>query len=152
MMRKKSRKQHKRCNIRPSILCFHPSLLCYCHQKGKDLTRRRTRQRQKGGAKEMNLCVLWIPQCKEQYLEWFLSLMAAKATGNMRNKALIRCNLNIQQGGECFSTQTAAMHLTRANAFPWHQRVTVCKKTQHLLKVEYIQCLSFQHNFLLKND
>lgn len=44
----------------------------------------------------MNLCVWRIPLCKEQYLEHFLSLMAAKATGNMWNEVLIRWNLNIE--------------------------------------------------------
>ena len=43
-------------------------------------------------AKQMNGCVWWIPVCKEQYLEGFLSLTAAKATGNMWNKVLMRCN------------------------------------------------------------
>lgn len=87
--------------------------------------------------KEMNLCVWWIPVCKEQYLERFLSLMAAKATGNMWHKALIRCNLNIQEGGECFSSHAAAVILTQANTFPWHQRVSA----EHLFKMKSIDVL-----------
>lgn len=55
----KSRKQHKRCYIRQNILCFHPSLLCYCHQKGKNSPRRRMRQSQKerGGGGRKWTCV-----------------------------------------------------------------------------------------------
>lgn len=87
--------------------------------------------------KEMNLCVWWIPVCKEQYLEHFLSLMAAKATGNMWNKALIRCNLNIQEGGECFSTHAAVVRLTHANTFLWHQQVSA----EHLFKMKSIDVL-----------
>lgn len=113
-------------------------------KRGKCIQKENETKTKEGRYQRKWTCVFGEFLCTENNI-WnlFLSLMAAKATGNMWNKALISCNLNIQEGGERFSTQAAAVHLTHANTFPWHQRVSA----DHLFKMKSMDVLLLKHIF-----
>lgn len=73
-----------------------------------------------GGGNKGNEVVCLVNSCVQRTISAKFAVFdgSKKQQETRETKALIRCNPNIQEGGECFSTHAAAARLTCANTFP----------------------------------